>query len=174
MEPLTAARLETARRQWGVQGVDSYRVVVRVRPPRAKPSVYDVRVVQGTVAGVERDGEPVAPTEVGHSDYSVGGLFEMLRQDLSWNAVERIGDTPPIDLRAQFEPETGRLLRYRRTVGTSRRRVLLVEVLEYEQGTPRSEVPDQAARADDAARAARTACAAPSPLATQSGTPTPP
>jgi hypothetical protein len=35
-------------------------------------------------------------------------------------------------VRAYFDPETGRLVRYRRTVGTSRRRVLLVEVLAYE------------------------------------------
>ena len=132
MAPLTAARLETARQRWEAQGSDFYRLVVRVRPPRAKPTVYAVEVARGAVVKIERDGQSVAPEDAEHSDYSVPGLFELLRQDLRWNAVDPVGNVPAIDLRAYFEPGTGRLVRYRRTVGTGRRRVLMVEVLAYE------------------------------------------
>ena len=131
MEPLTPTSLEAARQRWEAHGSESYHLVVRVRAPRFQPAVYDVTVVRGTIAAIERDGERV-DAGGGSSDYSVAGLFELLREDLRLTDVRPVGDTPPIDLRASFEPETGRLVRYRRTVGSERRRVLLVEVLEYE------------------------------------------
>jgi hypothetical protein len=131
MEPLTAQTLAEAERRWEAHGADSYRAVVRVRPPRAKPAVYDVAVAGGRLVRLERDGRPMRPEDAVY-DYSVPGLFALLREDLRLVGVPRVGDTPPLDLRARFEPATGRLVRYRRTVGSARRRVLLVEVLDYE------------------------------------------
>ena len=148
MEPLTATTLETARRQWEAQGVDSYRLVVEVRAPRTDPVVYEIRVEHGTLATVSRDGQPVAPEEAAQSDYSVPGLFDLLRRDLRWTSVEPVGDIPAVDLRAEFEPATGRLVRYRRTIGTSRRRVLFVEVLTYEPATAPGGPPLAEARWD--------------------------
>lgn len=132
MAPLTETTLAAARRLWDAHGSDSYRLVVRVRPPRADPDVYEVSVESGRLVGVERNGERIRLEEARHEDYSVRGLFELLQTDLRWTAVDIAGDTPAIDLRAQFEVDTGRLVRYRRTVGTARRRVLVVEVLAYE------------------------------------------
>lgn len=132
MAPLTETSLATARRLWDAHGADSYRVVVQLRPPRADPQVYEVTVSAGRLVRIERDGEDLHPEAAGHTDYSVRGLFELLQTDLRWTAVDAVGDTPAIDLRAQFDADSGRLVRYRRTVGTTRRRVLLVEVLAYE------------------------------------------
>jgi hypothetical protein len=134
MEPLTARALAAAERRWAESGAASYRLVVRIRAPRARPAVYDLVVTEGTLAEVACDGEAMGREELDHHDYSVTGLFDLLRADLPLAAVRSIGNTPPIDLRAQFEPQTGRLVRYRRTVGSARRRVLLVEVLAYEPG----------------------------------------
>ncbi|MEW6268492.1 MAG: hypothetical protein AB1689_04250 [Thermodesulfobacteriota bacterium] len=138
MEPLTAATLEAAQRRWQAHGSDAYHLVVRVRAPRFEPAVYDLVVAGGEPVEVARNGEPLRREDAARHDYSVSGLFELLRDDLSLTAVRRVGDTPPIDLRARFEPETGRLVRYRRTVGTARRRVLLVEVLAFEPHVSRA------------------------------------
>lgn len=131
MEPLTDAALGTAERRWEAHGADGYHLVVRVRAPRVAPAVYDLVVEGGQVTRIRRDDGRAVPPEAAR-DYSIAGLFRLLRSDLRLADVPHVGDVPPIDLRARFEAETGRLVRYRRTVGTARRRVLLIEVLEYE------------------------------------------
>lgn len=141
MQPLTAQTLEEAQHLWEARGSDSYHLVVRVRAPRFDVAVYDVVVAGGKVVRIEHDGEDVRPEDASHYDYSVSGLFALLRQDLRLADVPPVGDTPPLDLRARFEPETGRLVRYRRTVGSARRRVLLVEVLEYQPLAAGPELP---------------------------------
>lgn len=130
MEPLTERALEVAERRWEAHGSDSYHLVVRVRAPRADPAVYNVVVKGGEVASVERDGQAVPPVDT--EDYSVSGLFHLLREDLRLVEVRPAGDTPPVDLRVRFEAETGRLERYRRAVSSNRPRDLLIDVLKYE------------------------------------------
>ena len=139
MEPLTETALETARQRWVAHGAEMYHLVVRVRAPRTEPALYDVVVADGKPVAIRRNGEPVSVEEADRYDYSMSGLFDLLRTDLRWTDVRPIGDTPPIDLRARFAPDTGRLVRYRRSVGTARRRVLLVEVVSYEPGAPAPE-----------------------------------
>lgn len=132
MEVLTPATLAEAEHRWEEQGTTSYRLSVRVRAPRYAPAVYDVTVTDGRLVKVERDGTALPLEEVGRHDFSVAGLFALLREDLPLAGVHPVGTAPPIDVRARFDPTTGRLERYRRTVGTKRRRVLLVEVLHYD------------------------------------------
>jgi hypothetical protein len=131
MAPLTAGTLEAAERRWQAHGSDSYRLVVRVRAPRFKVAVYELVVASGQVVELARNGERLAPDHARLYDYSVSGLFELLREDVHVTGARADGEAPAIDLRARFDSETGRLVRYRRTVGAARRRVLLVEVLEY-------------------------------------------
>jgi hypothetical protein len=104
---------------------------VRLRAPRFKVAVYELVVAGGGIIEVRRDGELVRPEDATRYDYSMRGIFSLLRDDLRLAAVPAVGDTPAVDLRARFDSETGRLVRYRRTVGAGRRRVLLLEVLEY-------------------------------------------
>ena len=133
MALLTARTLETAEQRWKTHGADSYHVIVRVRAPKFTPSVYDVVVTDGELSAVVRDGERLGGPDVERHDYSVSGLFEMLRGDLRLTDVPVVADSPAMDLRAHFDDDTGRLVQYRRTVVASgRRRVLLVEVLRYE------------------------------------------
>ena len=131
MEPLTTTTLEAARHRWEAHGTDWYRLVVQVRAPRVDPVVYEVEVAGGKLVKIERDGQSIGLEEADHNDYSMAGLFALLQNDLHWIELQPVGDTPAVDLRAYFEPESGRLVRYRRTVGTERRRVLVVEVLGY-------------------------------------------
>jgi hypothetical protein len=132
MEPLTETTLAAASERWSAHGSESYRIVVEVRAPRIDPVVYALEVAGGKPIRIERDGVIVAAENADDDDFSVSGLFALLQQDLRWTAVEHVGDVPAVDLRALFEPETGRLVRYRRTVGTTKRRVLFIEVLAYE------------------------------------------
>ncbi len=136
MEPLTATTLGAAEQRWAANGAASYRLVVRVRAPRFPVAEYEVMVEDGTSVAIRQAGRPLAPAAARQHDYSIAGLFALLRADLRLAAVPRIGDIPPVDLRAHFEPTTGRLVRYRRTVGSARRRVLLVEVLDYRPLAP--------------------------------------
>jgi hypothetical protein len=138
MEPLTEKALEAAERRWQGHGSDSYHLVVRVRAPRVDPAVYDLVVAAGRVARVEPDGRVVPASHA--DDYSVPSLFHLLRQELRLIDERTTAHTRPVDLRARFEAETGRLELYRRTVGTDRRRVLLIEVLKYEPYTTSREV----------------------------------
>jgi hypothetical protein len=136
MEPLTAATLAAARARWHAHGADAYRLTVRVRPPRTDPAVYEVVVEHGALVAVSRDGLALSSDEARREDYSVAALFDLMQTDLQWTAIEGGGDTPAVDLRARFESD-GRLVRYRRTVGTGRRRVLMIEVLAYEPAAAR-------------------------------------
>lgn len=131
MEPLTAATLAAARERWAAHGAKDYRVVVQVRPPRAPVELWEVEVAGGAVTKLVRDGHEVGLDDPERGDYSVAGIFDLLQTDLRWTTVKAVGDTPAIDLRVEFDKETGRLIRYRRTIGTNKRRVLLVEVLSY-------------------------------------------
>jgi hypothetical protein len=132
MEPLTSSALEAAERRWAAHGADAYHLVVRVRAPKFAAAVYDLVVARGRPVRVDRNGQSLRPEDADHYDYSVPGLFALLHDDLRLNDARPLEDAPPVDLRARFDPDTGRLLRYRRTVGTARRRVLWVEVLAYE------------------------------------------
>jgi hypothetical protein len=132
MEPLTAAMLRVAEERWEAHGSDSYHLVVRVKAPRVPSTLYDLVVDGRRLVRLARNGQSVSVEEAEHCAYSIPGLFALLRTDLRLTDRRPLDNLPPVDLRALFEPDTGRLMRYRRTVGSERRRVLFVEVLQYE------------------------------------------
>ena len=114
----------------------SRREMANYKVPRQVEFVAELpRNASGKVVKLAHDGQEVAAEDVSDHDYSIPGLFALLRGDLRLADVPAVGDTPPIDLRASFDPETGRLVRYRRTVGSARRRVLFIEVVEYQPAT---------------------------------------
>lgn len=133
MEPLTETAVATAEQKWKTSGAKAYHLVVQVRAPRASAVVYDLEVAGGQVVKLARDGKVVAPEEARAYDYSMAGLFKLLREDARLVTAQQVPEEArPADLRARFDEATGRLEVYRRVVGTSRRRVLFIEVLEYE------------------------------------------
>lgn len=133
MEPLTEAAVEAAQQKWNANGANAYHLVVEVRAPRTSAVVYDLEVAGGQVVALTRDGKVVPSQEAHVYDYSMAGLFKLLREDARLVTAEQTPEEArPADLRARFDETTGRLQVYRRVVGTARRRVLFIEVLEYE------------------------------------------
>ncbi|MBI2186747.1 MAG: hypothetical protein HYU37_06425 [Acidobacteria bacterium] len=133
MAPLTETAVEAAWRKWEAHGSDAYRLVVQIRAPRAGATVYDLEVAGGRVVKLTRNGDTVPPQEVAAYDYSMPGLFKLLREDVRLAVgTQAPEEAHPADLRARFDEGTGRLQVYRRVVGTTRRRVLFIEVLDYE------------------------------------------
>ena len=68
-------------------------------------------------------------------DYSMDGLFQMLRQELGLAEKPAILGAPPgysIYMNARFDPETGRLIHYRRIVGGTSN-TIDVQVTEYKE-----------------------------------------
>lgn len=133
MAPLTEAGVEAAWQKWQAGEPDAYRLVLQIRAPRAAAVVYDLEVAGGQVVTLTRDGRVVPPEEIRAYDYSMAGLFKLLREDTRLVVAEQTPEEArPADLRARFDDATGRLQVYRRVVGTTRRRVLFIEVLQYE------------------------------------------
>jgi len=133
LEPLTGAAVEAAQKKWEARGAKAYHLVVHVRAPRAPAVVYDLEVAGDQVVKLIRDGRVVPPEEMAAYSYSMADLFKLLREDVRLAEAELTPEEArPADLRVRFDEETGRLDVYRRTVGTARRRVLFIEVMEYE------------------------------------------
>ncbi|OFW39193.1 MAG: hypothetical protein A3F70_13325 [Acidobacteria bacterium RIFCSPLOWO2_12_FULL_67_14] len=133
MEPLTENAVATAQKKWESNGATSYHLVVQVRAPRASAVVYDLQIADGEVVKLARNGQAVRPEEARAYDYSMAALFKLLREDARLTTVKQTPEEAhPADLRVRFDDATGRLDVYRRVVGTTRRRVLYIQVLEYE------------------------------------------
>ena len=134
LKALTESDLDAAEQRWAARGADSYHLAVKVKAiPRTDPVVYDVMVANGEVAGLERDGQVVTLAEA--YDYSVQGLFHLLRDDLPLTEGPQVDNDPVVDLQVRFDAVTGRLELYRRRVSTARRDTMTIEVLEYEPAT---------------------------------------
>jgi hypothetical protein len=129
MRPLTEAGLAAAKRQWESHGANSYHLLVRLHSSRMGEVVYDVVVHARRVTRIKRDGQDILPEHT--ADYSVAGLFRLLRQELQ--LVERNSSGTPNTLAVlsvHFDPETGRLDRYRRKT-LKRAGGLRIEVLTF-------------------------------------------
>lgn len=116
--PLTAQDLAAARERWRVHGPNAYEIELRVHADRLESAQYVIVVRDGVVVGSRRDGTPVASAE---DAYSVTGLFEMLEREIELAAQPQSGFGAPAGFRAylyaRFDPENGRPIQYRRTVG---------------------------------------------------------
>ncbi|MBI2150866.1 MAG: hypothetical protein HYU27_09740 [Acidobacteria bacterium] len=135
MEPLTKDLLAAAERQWEAHGSDSYNLTLQVEAARMEKVVYDMVVRSGKIAAMKRNGQDIPPEHA--EDYSISGLFHLLRQEL--RLMEKGADGTPdalAEVFARFDPQTGRLDRYRRT--TIKNRFLRLQVLKYEVGATAS------------------------------------
>jgi len=110
--------IDAAEKQWDVSKPESYRLVVVMSGDRLERSEYDVRVESGIVTRLLRNGKTVNPA--GEQDYSMDGLFGIVRQELELSETPtKLGAEEGYKayLMAEFDGATGRLLKYRRSVG---------------------------------------------------------
>jgi len=77
---LTEADLQAARRRWERGGIRDYDLTLRITVTGSEPSELLVRVREGLVRDLIRNGRPVSTSSPG--DYSVDGLFETMSREL--------------------------------------------------------------------------------------------
>ena len=109
--------VDQAEKEWNASKPASYRLVVSMEGDRLEKSEYDVRVENGVVTSLTRNGKAVNSFQ--GQDYSMDGLFGIIRQELDLAGTpSRLGAPEGYTayLMARFD-STGRLLQYRRTVG---------------------------------------------------------
>ena len=131
LDTLTEDVLVDAERRWRSEGPGLYRLVVEMSGERVETGVFEVLVLDGRVVSLKRNGQVVLPDR--GQDYSMEGLFGMLRQELALSEQPALMGAPPgfaAYLLVRFDDETGRLERYRRTVGGANNNIE-IEVVEY-------------------------------------------
>jgi hypothetical protein len=133
LDPLTAESLLQAEQTWKSHTPAYYRLVVEMSGDRVETGRFDVTVRAGEVISFRRNGL-VIPAERGE-DYSMEGLFRMLKQEVGLAEKPAMLGAPAgysVYSTAQFDPLTGRLIAYRRTVGGTANSIE-IRVLEYEE-----------------------------------------
>ena len=131
LETLTEAHLIEAEELWEEEKAGFYTIMVRMSGARLETGMFEALVRDGRVVGLKRNGQVVLPARA--QDYSMVGLFGVLRQELALSEQPALLGAPPgfrAHLLVRFDPETGRLVRYRRTVGGANSNIE-IEVLEY-------------------------------------------
>ena len=131
LDTLTEEVLVDAERRWGSEEPGLYRLVVEMSGERVETGVFEVLVRDGRVVSLKLNGQVVLPDRA--QDYSMEGLFGMLRQELALSEQPALMGAPPgfaAYLLVRFDDETGRLERYRRTVGGANNNIE-IEVVEY-------------------------------------------
>jgi hypothetical protein len=130
---LTPELLEQSQQQWKAHQPVGYRLVIEMSGDRVETGTFEVMVRDGQVVSLRRNGLIITPAS--GQDYSMDGLFRMLMQELGLAEKPSLLGAPggySAYLQVQFDPETGRLVRYRRSVGGTSNSID-IEVLEYEE-----------------------------------------
>jgi hypothetical protein len=132
LETLTPGLLFQAEGKWKTRQPGLYRLVIEMSGDRVETGTFEATVRSGTVVSLRRNGLVILPGQ--GQDYSMEGLFRMLEQELGLAEKPALLGAPPgysVYTMAQFDAATGRLIRYRRTVGGTSNEIE-VKVLEYE------------------------------------------
>jgi hypothetical protein len=131
LETLTPVQLDQAEQNWRTHQPVTYRLVIEMSGDRVETGTFEALVRDGKVVTLRRNGLGV--TAGSGEDYSMDGLFRMMRQELSLAEKPTMLGAPAgysAYLQAEFDTETGRLIRYRRSVGGASN-AIEIEVLEY-------------------------------------------
>ena len=132
MSSLTPESLKAAQQRWEASGPSYYRMVVEMKGDRLEPSKYEVTVRDKEVVKFLRNGQLMTATS--GQDYSVEGLFHVLALELDLvKKPEALGapagySSYPM---ASFDPNTGRLVRFQRSVGGAKNSIE-IDVSEFE------------------------------------------
>jgi hypothetical protein len=130
---LTPELLDQSQQKWKAHQPVAYHLVVEMSGDRVETGKFEVMVRDGEVVSLRRNGLIITPGS--GQDYSMDGLFRMLMQELGLSEKPNLLGAPggySAYLQARFDPETGRLIRYRRSVGGTSNSID-VKVLEYGQ-----------------------------------------
>ncbi len=132
LDVLTEETLLDAEARWRTNTPGLYRVVVEMSGERVETGIFDALVRDGQVVSLKRNDQVILPD--GAQDYSIGGLFRLLGQELALAEQPSLLGAPAgyaAHLLARFDSETGRLERYRRTV-TGVNNNIEITILEFE------------------------------------------
>jgi len=111
----------------------AYRMAIEMSGDRVETGRFEIQVQSGQVISLRRNGLVIRPNE--GQDYSMEGLFHMLEQELGLSEKPSLLGAPEgyaVYLNAKFDDASGRLLRYRRTVGGASNSIE-IKVVEYEE-----------------------------------------
>ena len=134
LQPLTSDRLMDAEAKWKAHKPDAYHMVIEISGDRIETGRFDVKVLRGQITSLRRN-NLVIRSNAGQ-DYSMDGLFHMLEQELGLAEHPSTLGAPEgysVYLNARFDDMSGRLIRYRRTVGGTSNSIE-VSVVEFENG----------------------------------------
>jgi hypothetical protein len=118
MSALTEKSLRDAEEKWVMSKVMSYRLVVEMEGDRVAREEFEVVVRDGAVESLKRNGQATSAAD--REEYSMNGLFRTLHREMSLAEKPTVLGAPAgysAYLMARFDEKTGRLMRYRRTVG---------------------------------------------------------
>ena len=118
LDTLTPQLLEQAQQKWKAHEPEAYHLVIEMSGDRVETGRFEAAIRGGQVVTLRRNGLGV--TLQRGQDYSMEGLFQMLKQELGLAEKPAMLGAPPgysVYPQAQFDDNTGRLLRYRRSVG---------------------------------------------------------
>ena len=130
---MTEDRIREAETRWRASRPGYYRMVLEMSGDRVETGRFAVVVRDGQVVSLRRNGQPIAPGR--GQDYTVDGLFGMIQQELVLSKTPATLGAPggySAYLMAQFDPETGRLVEYNRSVGGASNGIT-IKVLEFEK-----------------------------------------
>jgi hypothetical protein len=108
-QQLTPEQLAAARALWEQKGPRDYDM--EYTQQGADPGVFVARVRDGKVVSLTRNGEPLEPRL--YKYYDMSSLFSYIEQFMKIDAEP---GKPRTYVRAQFDPEDGHIVHYRRSV----------------------------------------------------------
>jgi hypothetical protein len=131
LDPLTPEILRQAEQKWKAGRPEAYRMTVEMSGDRVEAGRFEISVQSGQVVSLRHNGMVLTPGK--GQDYSMEGLFRMLAQELGLAEKPAMLGAPggyTAYLTARFDENTGRLMRYRRTVGGASN-TIDINVLEF-------------------------------------------
>ncbi len=132
LDVLTDEALLDAEARWNANAPGFYRIAIEMTGERVEAGVFEALVRRGQVISLKRNGQVILPDRA--EDYSVRGLFRILEQELALAQEPSLLGAPPgyaAHLLVRFDPDNGRLERYRRTV-TGVDNNIEIAILEFE------------------------------------------
>jgi hypothetical protein len=132
LQTLTPELLASAHQKWLSSRPGYYRLVIDMQGDRVETGQFDATVQGDEVVSLRRNGKVILPGR--GQDYSMDGLFRVLTQEVALVSNPQLLGAPEgysAYAMARFDPENGRLIRYRRSVGGTKNSIE-INVVSFE------------------------------------------